>query len=132
MRRAPFRKPGKASRFTASVFAFSRSSATASPRCTSRRCTARRLPRWPRALSFLVESELGSSFLFEHDLFRKPVPTFRDHALGIRADLELAEGRRGLGPWVPQWWGGPVVPPASVRHWALAGGQAEALPPVAA
>src|SRR5947209_10839082 len=34
-----------------------------------------------RALSFLVESELGSSFLFEHDLFRKPVPTFRDHAL---------------------------------------------------
>ncbi len=34
-----------------------------------------------RALSFEVESELGSSFLFEHDLFRKPVPTFRDHAL---------------------------------------------------
>src|SRR5947209_20079090 len=33
-----------------------------------------------RALSFLVELELGSSFLFEHDLFRKPVPTFRDHA----------------------------------------------------
>src|SRR3954465_10906552 len=48
------------------------------------------MPRWcrsscakkARALSFLVESELGSSFLFEHDLFRKPVPTFRDHALG--------------------------------------------------
>src|SRR5947199_10250040 len=34
-----------------------------------------------RALSFLVESKLGPSFLFEHDLFRKPVPTFRDHAL---------------------------------------------------
>src|SRR5688572_3936778 len=34
-----------------------------------------------RALSFLVESESRSSFLFEHDLFRKPVPTFRDHAL---------------------------------------------------
>src|SRR5438093_7299148 len=25
-----------------------------------------------------------SSFLFEHDLFRKPVPTFRDHALRPR------------------------------------------------
>ncbi len=37
-----------------------------------------------RALSFLVESELGSRFLFEHDLFRKPVPTFRDHALMLR------------------------------------------------
>ncbi len=24
---------------------------------------------------------MGSSFLFEHDLFRKPVPTFRDHVL---------------------------------------------------
>src|SRR3990172_3862091 len=34
-----------------------------------------------RALSALMESEPGSSFLFEHDLFRKPVPTFRDHAL---------------------------------------------------
>jgi hypothetical protein len=29
----------------------------------------------------LMGSEPGSSFLFEHDLFRKPVPTFRDHAL---------------------------------------------------
>jgi hypothetical protein len=36
-----------------------------------------------------MESEPGSSFLFEHDLFQKPVPTpdqvggrlFRDHAL---------------------------------------------------
>jgi hypothetical protein len=32
-----------------------------------------------RALSILMESEPGSSFLFEHDLIRKPVPTFRDH-----------------------------------------------------
>src|SRR5262249_51682223 len=36
-----------------------------------------------RALSFLVESELGSGFLSEHDLIRKPVPTFRDHARPI-------------------------------------------------
>jgi hypothetical protein len=28
-----------------------------------------------------MESEPSSSFLFEHDLFRKPVSTFRDHAL---------------------------------------------------
>ena len=47
-----------------------------------------------RALSTLMGSEQGSSFLFEHDLFRpsfarrsglreggKPVLTFRDHAL---------------------------------------------------
>ena len=34
-----------------------------------------------RALSFLVELVSRSSFLFEHDLTRKPVPTFRDHAL---------------------------------------------------
>jgi len=34
-----------------------------------------------RTLSTLMESERGSSFLFEHDLFRKPVSTFRDHAL---------------------------------------------------
>jgi hypothetical protein len=34
-----------------------------------------------------MESETGSSFLFEHDLFRKPVPTFRDHALKERKML---------------------------------------------
>jgi len=34
-----------------------------------------------RALSVLIESEPGSSILFEHDLFGKPVPTFPDHAL---------------------------------------------------
>jgi len=35
----------------------------------------------PRALSVLIESELGSSILFEHDLFGKPVSTFPDHPL---------------------------------------------------
>src|SRR3954452_3854559 len=34
-----------------------------------------------RAGCFLVESSSRSSFLFVRDLFRKPVPTFRDHAL---------------------------------------------------
>src|SRR5579863_9680407 len=34
----------------------------------------------PRALSVRMESEPGSSILTEHDLFRKPVSTFRDHA----------------------------------------------------
>ena len=56
-----------------------------------------------RVLSFLVRSEFGSSFLFEHDLFRKPVPTpdhvrgrlFRDHALARREDAhERARGVR--------------------------------------
>src|SRR5215210_6848749 len=48
-----------------------------------------------RALSFLVESELGSSFLFEHDLFRKPVPTFRDHAL--RHPAAISRTALGIG-----------------------------------
>src|SRR5256885_254398 len=38
-----------------------------------------------RALSIRIESEAGSSFLIEHDLVRKPVPTFRDHAPCRRA-----------------------------------------------
>src|ERR1041384_5715539 len=55
------------------------------------RGVARKFPEGapsPRALSFLVESELGSSFLSEHDLFRKPVPTFRDHALSHAGDAD--------------------------------------------
>jgi hypothetical protein len=35
--------------------------------------------------------------LFEHDLFRKPVPTFRDHALGAR--LRHRAGGRAVGLW---------------------------------
>jgi hypothetical protein len=31
---------------------------------------------------FILESSSRSRFLFEHDLFRKPLHTFRDHALG--------------------------------------------------
>jgi integrase len=48
-----------------------------------------------------MESEPGFSFLFEHDLFRKPVPTFRDHALEPRHELvergTVAVLARGLG-----------------------------------
>jgi hypothetical protein len=45
----------------------------------------------------LVESQSRSSFLFEHDLFRKTVPTFWDHALGLdegQHRVEPAEGER--------------------------------------
>src|SRR5580704_4845438 len=31
-----------------------------------------------------LQKRLRSSILVEHDLFRKPVPTFRDHALSAR------------------------------------------------
>jgi hypothetical protein len=55
-----------------------------------------------RALSVLMESEPGSSFLFAHDLFRKPVPTFRDHALTCgRRGKSMVAARKGsllLGP----------------------------------
>jgi hypothetical protein len=44
-----------------------------------------------------MESELGSSFLFEHDLFRKPVPTFRDHALE-RGTLSMANDKSNTPP----------------------------------
>jgi hypothetical protein len=48
-----------------------------------------------------MESEPGSSFLFEHDLFRKPVPTpdqvrgrlFRDHALAFCLSMIFSENR---------------------------------------
>src|SRR5580704_5252472 len=56
------------------------------------------------------ESSSRSILLLEHDLFRKPVPTFRDHAVGMGfaktlnpsynspgADGALDGGERGLG-----------------------------------
>src|SRR6187401_3594188 len=42
-------------------------------------------------------SSSRSSFLFEHDLFRKPLHTFRDHALSRRAFDPLA-GAPQRGP----------------------------------
>jgi MFS family permease len=47
-----------------------------------------------RAYSILMESKPGSSFLIEHDLFRKPVSTFRDHALGTRKQVTQVHMRR--------------------------------------
>jgi len=44
--------------------------------------------------------EMSVCAWFEHDLFRKPVPTFRDHALehfaAATAALEPGDGRAGL------------------------------------
>src|SRR5262249_27332356 len=37
-----------------------------------------------RARRLFFESPSRSNLLLEHDLFRKPVPTFRDHALQCR------------------------------------------------
>src|ERR1700704_1522931 len=52
---------------------------------------------------FFFEPSSRSIFLFEHDLFRKPVPTFPDHALTPRRAADRTPGkmatgeRRGLG-----------------------------------
>jgi hypothetical protein len=47
------------------------------------------LKRSPRARWLFVESPSRSIFLFEHDLFGKPVPTFPDHALAPAANNML-------------------------------------------
>src|SRR5437763_12152538 len=44
--------------------------------------------RYAKAKRFQAESPFCFSSLFEHDLFRKPVSTFRDHALSLNADVE--------------------------------------------
>src|ERR1700720_2242208 len=43
-----------------------------------------------------VESSSRSIFLFEHDLFGKPVPTFPDHALEIPTSLR-AQAKQSIG-----------------------------------
>ena len=48
-----------------------------------------------RAKSVLMKSRPGSSVLIEHDLFRKPVATFRNHAAGRRG---ICIGCRSGGP----------------------------------
>src|SRR5215207_7041770 len=42
--------------------------------------------------------------LFEHDLFRKPVATFRDHALGRRTMFGFGTEYQGLAFWLPLIW----------------------------
>ena len=44
-----------------------------------------------RALSALIESELHPDIMFEHNLFGKPVYTFRGHVLGGIGMLTLLE-----------------------------------------
>jgi hypothetical protein len=41
-------------------------------------------PGFIKARWLFVESPSRIIFLFEHDLFGKPVPTFPDHALAIK------------------------------------------------
>jgi hypothetical protein len=43
------------------------------------------------------ESASRSSLLLEHDLFRKPVSTFRDHALAEDIEIKKAANSGGLG-----------------------------------
>src|SRR5215218_4321944 len=51
------------------------------------------IPLFPiRARLLLVESSSRSTSLFEHDLFRKPVATFRDHALAERRQADAETG----------------------------------------
>src|SRR4030095_4213235 len=62
----------------------------------------------PGAGWLFFESPSRSSFFLEHDLFRKPVPPFRDHALytlqralGLHRDLDGGV-RRAHAPKRPQ------------------------------
>src|ERR1017187_3980336 len=61
----------------------------------------RRSGLWPasliRALSFWIESPRWPDILLAHDLFRKPVPTFRVHALVRRTHLRLRRALACLG-----------------------------------
>src|SRR5215211_9512002 len=55
-------------------------------------------------MTSLFESSSRSTSLFEHDLFRKPVATFRDHALGRRAMFGFGTEYQGLAFWLPLIW----------------------------
>src|SRR5262245_25076116 len=50
----------------------------------------------PRAWALFFASSPRPSLLVEHDLFRKPVPTFPDHALDRGSSFSAAAGRSGL------------------------------------
>src|SRR5215218_7141952 len=55
-------------------------------------------------MTSLFESSSRSTSLFEHDLFRKPVATFRDHALGRRTMFGFGTEYQGLALWLPLIW----------------------------
>src|ERR1700730_14621908 len=46
-------------------------------------------PAQARARCLFFESSSRSILLLEHDLFRKPVPTFRDHAIAKEDSMPL-------------------------------------------
>jgi hypothetical protein len=69
-----------------------------------------------RARCVLVESPSRSIFLFEHDLFGKPVSTFPDHALEC---VTVPERR---APWREQWRRRRLQPWAVVRFNACSRG----------
>src|SRR3954469_12467338 len=55
-------------------------------------------------MTSLFESSSRSTSLFEHDLFRKPVATFRDHALRRRTMFGFGTEYQGLAFWLPLIW----------------------------
>src|SRR3954453_21112785 len=48
-------------------------------------------------IPIMLNRDHGLAFLFEHDLFRKPVPTFRDHAPSSQG----SGGPVNVGPALP-------------------------------
>jgi hypothetical protein len=72
-------------------------------------CPLRIRPLWINASATVDNREFGASsgmtflriviplyFLFEHDLFGKPVPTFPDHALGLRPHWSSSRRAQGV------------------------------------
>src|SRR6267142_7102355 len=70
------------------------------PRRTSRTSASPRLTTVPGLDFDPMASDQSPTFLFEHDLFRKPVSTFRDHALSAALTGRIQEGGRGARPAV--------------------------------
>jgi cytochrome c oxidase assembly protein subunit 15 len=65
------------------------------------------------ALSLQVESPRAHNILLEHGLFRKPVPTFRDHALYL-SRVEMKTARKTKQPMARKSQAEPMQP---VRRW---------------
>ena len=56
-------------------------------------------PTRARAGRLFFESSSRSSFLSEHDLFRKPLHTFRDHAFNAPTERAVPMRSSGCGAW---------------------------------
>src|SRR5690606_11840954 len=67
---------------------------TTSPRTTAQESSAptRHPARAARAGSVALNQTRPAILIFEHDLARKPVPTFRDHALDVLAAVDVDFG----------------------------------------